>query len=238
MPRAKPRQHYSALNWRGRIPLPDDGFEKLVEICGASDERREELREAVENAVGFYHWIHETVDKAPRPANILAALAPLEEHAARLQQTLVGLDALTEYRLLEEGFQATDGGKGLDLMNLTDQLLAAISKVRGRLGSAESRHRPTTQALRGAARGLRRVFGEFAELDLDPEPGEPPLRADSLRLDFVELALKAANESLPMPAFSTEFNALLPPFVLQPIEFPSRERLSRILAELDRNDEQ
>ncbi len=225
MPRAKPKREHGWL-WRARLELPTDDIEEMVEICGVDDEERDAFREAVEESLHGYYLTKADIDDAPRPANILAALNPVCRSSTRLRKALAELDRLSVYSLKEHGFRdpATK-----ELLRLHEQLEAAIGNVRRAHEGAESRHRPTKHALRILVRMLSNAFDTFARIDFEMQGRQ--LRPESLRLDFVQAVLAATTKLRIVQ--DAESDVLWPLGALQPIKGPSRERLSRMLAEFD-----
>jgi hypothetical protein len=235
MPRPTAKTDYFPFCWIGELPIADERFEELVEICCVRREQRADFKRAIQGSLNQYHALREVVDNVPRPTHVREALKPVSKYALSLKQAISGLDAMSAYRLLEVGFQADAmGGRGRELVQLLDELLAAVSKVRESLEDTESRGGHTNVALQNAVQALGRVFAHFARVELDPVEGEPPLRPERLRLDFVELVLISVNENLPRPAYDPDLDLTLPPYTLDPIEYPSRDRLARLLAELDK----
>ncbi len=264
MPRARPKRNYLRVPdyprdaagghrapWSGRIQIAAARFEELVEICAVPDEQTEVFREAIETALGTYHRDALIFDQGPRPASILAALAPVEEHARKLRQALVDLNPVSCLRLGDAGVELMAAIGELDVgesdadtdrahrfflwmaRHYVELLVGAAAKARKQLEGTESRHRPTNKAMWWLVHNLRTIFGKFAQIDLEPAEGEPPLRPNRLRLEFVALVLEAANECLPKPAIDPETGTGRPPWTLKPIEY-SESRLARMLDELDR----
>ncbi len=246
MPRAKPKRNWiEGFSTVGRVPLSAKRFAEIAdEICGVPDNRRGEFRKAIERALAGYLSERTGYDQAPRPTHIRASFAHLEKSARDMLRVCdEELNLTTRGRLIPDFCPDEER----DLVALLHRLADSAQSRKRKLEKVESRHRPTKSALRSLIAQLAVIFDRFADPELEAGDGERPLSWRTIRLDFVETTLTAANETLaaippseyPKAQYLSESFAELAaaeilPDRVSPIDYPKSESLARMLATFDR----
>jgi hypothetical protein len=193
MPRAKPKT-VSPVAWIGSaLKLSPTAIKRLIDHAGldatdASAENRERIKGLIMGVVevlGQYQGMAEVLDRSPRPANIRAAVKPLQKRAGTLLTILDGLDAESWSLLKEAGWEPNATRAALF------QLRMAAESICSRLTGRESRYAPRKDAARIIITDLARLYDHYSE-PIAEEGGSVPLGASSKRR-FVVTALRAGK---------------------------------------------
>jgi len=199
--RAKPKRRHKLGFFFAPAEIDGESLDDLADICCIEDDQKrvQELKNAVQLALGQYLGLVEALDYGPRPANVVAALKKLKTPATMLIEMLEDLDSLT-LLLLRQTEMDVVGQHGIKTFRGDlNGFLVAVELVLGQLRDTESRHSVTKAGLTTTVHELCRIYDRFADknVPLTNFKGEPPVHPHRLLLDFVTKALEAAQIHAP-----------------------------------------
>lgn len=198
--RAKPKKRHKLGFFIEPAEIDKDALDDLASICAVEeDERKVQLWRAVQIALSQYSGLVDAFDNGPRPAHVKAALKKIKTPARKVVEMLEDLDSTTVL-LLRQTEMDVVGPHGLrTLREDLNRFVVAVQLVLGQLDDSESRHSVTKTGLAMTIHELCEIYDQYAikDAELSDYSGEPPLHPHRLRLDFVRIALEAAQISAP-----------------------------------------